>query len=375
MVDLNEYSNQIVPTCLWWPTITSKAAWDAAGTTDEERIEWARSNVVGTGPFMLEEFKRDVSITWVKNPNYWREDRPYLDGIEVQYIPDPVTARAMFEAGEVDAWNGAPAKDASELGDAGYTIQSAWPALAWCVWINTAHPDSQWQDKGVREAVEYALDKEAIAEAMGFGLYTPLKSLPPEGEWGYDPASGRAYDPQMAEQLLADAGYSTSNPLKATLLSMSDPVSVDVTTMIKSYLDAVGFEIELDPADPGRFFGTIYWTPPGPEEDLHWWISGRDTNYLQSYLRWFGIEPFTDLSYLGHTDEQAAIDERATRLVDYGEQEEIAGEAMRYLMDNALVIPVYDSPAMTIQQPYVHSTQYEQGFVRWQTEEIWMESD
>ena len=46
---------------------------------------------------------------------------------------------------------------------------------------------------------------------------------------------------------------------------------------------------------------------------------------------------------------------------------------MRYLTDNALVIPVYDPPGMVIQQPYVHSTQFKQGFVRWQTEEVWME--
>ncbi len=67
----------------------SKEAWEAGGNTDEERIDWARTHVVGTGPFMLKEFKRDVSITWVKNPNYWRKGRPYLDGIEVTIFPTP----------------------------------------------------------------------------------------------------------------------------------------------------------------------------------------------------------------------------------------------------------------------------------------------
>ncbi|MBA7680806.1 hypothetical protein ES703_89127 [subsurface metagenome] len=373
VMDLYEYSNQLVPTWGWWPVITSKAAWDAAGTTDEERIKWARTHIVSTGPFILEEFKRDVSITWVRNPDYWREGRPYLDGIEVTFIPDPVTARAMFEAGEVDAWNQPPAKDQRELSEQGYTLQSSWPALGFSIWINTAHPDSKWQDKNLREAVEYALDKEAITEAMGFGLYRPLTSLPPEGEWGYDPAAGRPYDPELAKELLADSGYSTDNPLQATLLSMNDPVSIDVCTMIKSYLDAVGFEIELDPADPGRFFGTIYWAPPGPDLDLHWWITGRDTNYLQTYMRWFSTEPFTDLSYLLHTAWQAESDVQAMAAIDLEEQEAWCGELVGYIMDNAFVIPVYDPPAATIQQPYVHSTQYEQGFVRWQTEEIWME--
>ena len=372
VMDLNAYSNQLVPTWGWWSSMYSKEAWEAAGDTEEERIEWARTHIVSTGPFTLKEFKRDVSISWEKNPNYWRKDRPYLDGIEVTYIPDPVTARAMFEAGDADIW-GAPAKDTVELMDEGYKQQSDWPALGMSIWINTGHPDSKWHDKRLREAVEYALDKEAITQAIGFGLYRPLKSLPPEGEWGYDPAAGRPYDPEKARQLLADVGYSATKPLKIKLLSMNDPATMDAVTMLKTYLDAVGFEVELDPADPGRFFGTIYWTPTTADEDLHWWITGRDTNYLQTYFRWFSTEPFTDLSYLGHTPEQTEMDKQAQAAVDPEEQAEWCKKVMHYLMDNALVIPVYDPPGMVVQQTYVHSTQFKQGFVRWQTEEVWME--
>ena len=103
--ELNEYSNQLIPTWGWWPIITSKAAWDKASGGDLEKgKEWARTHIVGTGPFMLEEFKRDVHMKWKKNPNYWRKGRPYLDGIYVRYIPDPVTSSAMMQAKEADLW-------------------------------------------------------------------------------------------------------------------------------------------------------------------------------------------------------------------------------------------------------------------------------
>jgi len=46
---------------------------------------------------------------------------------------------------------------------------------------------------------------------------------------------------------------------------------------------------------------------------------------------------------------------------------------MRNITDNALIIPLFDPPAAAMMQPWVHSTEYEQGFVRWQTEEVWME--
>jgi peptide/nickel transport system substrate-binding protein len=372
VMELNEYNNQLLPSWGWYTAQYSKEAWENAGATDEERNEWAGSHLVGTGPFVLEEFERDVSLKWVKNENYWQEDRPYLDGIEVTIIPDPVTARALMEAGDADVW-GAPAKDALELMDMGFYKQSGWAVLPMGLWPNTAVPESKWQDIRLREAVEYALDKEAIAQAMGQGLYLPLKALPWEGEWGYDPNRGRDYDPDKARELMADAGYTPDNPLPIKILSLNDPVTTDAVTMLKGFLDEVGFEVELDLADVGRFYGSIF-APPTADMDLHWWFAGgMDTNYLQTYIRWFSTDPFTNLAFLGHTDEQAEMDKQAMAAVDLAEQEEWAGKLTKYLFDNALIIPVYGVPAYVMQQPYVHSTQYTQGFVRWQTEEVWMD--
>ena len=372
VIELNEYSNQLLPSWGWWSAMYSKAAWEKASGGDLEKgKEWARTNIVGTGPFILKEYKRDSHIIWVKNPNYWRKGRPYLDGIEVRYIPDPVTASAMMQAKEADAW-GAPAREQADLLKKGFKRQAAWPALGMAIWPNTANPNSKWKDKRLREALEYALDKEAIAKALGFGFYKPLKSLPMEGEWGYDPNyNPRPYNPEKAKQLLAEAGY--PNGLKAKLLVFFTPDAKDAGTAIMQYLNAAGFQIELDVADPGRFFGTIYNTPPGPDQDMHFWMTGKDTNYLMTYMRWYSTEPFTDLSFLGHTPEQAEMDKQAQKLTDVKEQAAMTKKLMRYLMDNAMIIPVYDNMIGTIQQPWLHSTQYEQGFVRWQTEEVWME--
>jgi peptide/nickel transport system substrate-binding protein len=372
VMDLNEYSNQLVPCYGWWSAMYSKAAWEKASGGDLEKGKaWARTNVVGTGPFMLKEYKRDVSMTWVKNPNYWRKDRPYLDGIEVKYIPDPVTASSMMMAKEADMWE-APAKYQVDLMKKGFKRQGSWPALGYSIWINTANPNSKWKDKRLREAVEYALDKAAIAKALGFGLFKPLKSLPPEGEWGYDPNyNPRPYNPAKAKELVTAAGY--PNGLKAKLMVFFTPDWRDAGTAIKQYLDEAGFQIELDVADPGRFFSTVYNTPQGPDLDLSFWMTGRDVNYLMTYMRWFSTQPFTDLSFLGHYPEQAALDKQAQKATNIKQQQEWTKKLMRNITDNALVIPVYDPPAAVMQQPWLHSTRYEQGFTRWQIEEVWMD--
>lgn len=372
-MNLNKWSNQLMPDWGYWPVITSKDAYDKASGGDPVKgKEWQRANIVGTGPFILKEYKRDDHITWVKNPNYWIPGKPYLDAIEVKIIPDPVTARAAFQAGEADWW-GAPASMVADLEQMGYYRQQSWPALPWGLWPNTANPDSKWQDIRLRQALDYAINKPVIAKAIGFGIYQPLDVLPKPGEWGYDPNYPvRSYDPAKARELVAAAGY--PNGCKIKLLSMNDPVTQDIAVALKQFLDDGGFQVDLDIADPGRFFGTIYWTPPGPDQDLNWWLAGgMDSNYLQTYMRWFSTTPFTDCSYLGHTEEQKALDVEAQLIPDVEGQKAITAKIMKYLADNALIIPVYSSPAYTMQQPWVHSTQYTQGFTRWDTQEVWME--
>jgi ABC-type transport system substrate-binding protein len=379
VIDMTAYNNQMMPTWGWWTAMYSKAAWDAASGGDlETGKEWARTHIVGTGPFILQDFQRDVSITWVKNPNYWREGRPYLDGIEVTIIPDAVTARAAFENGDGDIW-GAPPLDAQELIAKGYVKQSAWPLLPWGLWPNTANPDSKMADKNIREAAEYAIDKAGITQALGHGMYKTIKALPWEGEWGYDAARGRSYDPQAARDLMTAAGYTTSNPLKVTILVTNafGPTPIDACTAIKTNLDAVGFEVTVDVADAGRYFGTAYGKTNIPAADidfLFYFAGGMDTTYLQTYIRWFSYDPFTWISFLGRTDEQIAMDQQAMAAIDIADQVEWAGTVTEYLWENCLIIPVYGSVAYVIQQPYVHSTQYTQGFVRWQTEEVWMDA-
>jgi ABC-type transport system substrate-binding protein len=379
VIDMTAYNNQMMPTWGWWTAMYSKAAWDAASGGDlETGKEWARTHIVGTGPFVLKDYERDVSITWEKNPNYWREGRPYLDGIEVTIISDAVTARAAFEAGDGDTW-GAPPLDAQELIAMGYVKQSAWPLLPWGLWPNTANPDSKMADKNIREAAEYAIDKAGITQALGHGMYKTVKALPVEGEWGYDASRGRSYDVQRAKDLLAAAGYSTSNPLKVTILVTNafGPTPIDACTAIKTNLDAVGFDVTVDVADAGRYFGTAYGKDNIPAADidfLFYFAGGMDSNYLQTYIRWFSYDPFTWISFLGRTNEQIALDKQAMAALEVSDQVELCSQVMDYMSDNCLIIPVYGSVAYVIQQPYVHSTQYTQGFVRWQTEEVWMDS-
>jgi peptide/nickel transport system substrate-binding protein len=370
-VYFKEYTNQLIQSWGWAMQRSPTAYLNATGGDAEKGKIWNRSNVIGTGPFTLKEFVRDDHISWTKNPNYWRKGKPYLDGIEIRFVPDPVTAQSLIQSGQADQWRFPPTTNQQALVNAGFKRVTSWTGLPFAIWPNTNNPSSKWNDVRLRQAIDYALDKKAITQALGKGLYKPMTQVAPEGEWGYDPNYAvRSYDVAKAKALLTEAGY--PNGLNAKLLILNDAESQDAGAAIKQYLDAAGIKIDLDVADPGRFYGSV-WGRNVPTGDLSWTFYGKDITYLLTYMRWFSSDPFTFLSYMGRPDEQKAFDNQAKVIPDAAGQKTMTEKLMKWMTDNARVVPVYEVPSVIMTAKYVHTTELTQGFVRWQTEEVWMD--
>lgn len=365
---LNDFNNQFLDGLGWVP-IYSKAAWEKAGGGDFEKSKaWARANCVGTGPFKLVEYKRDDYIKWTKFEQYWQKGKPYLDGIEVRYIPDPVTASAMLQAKQADMWYQPPVKHQAELEKKGFIRQSGF-GLPRMIYINNKSPDSKFKDKRLREALEYALNKPAIAKALGFGYYVPLTMVAPPGEWGFDPNyKGRPYDPEKAKKLLAEAGYPSG--LKLKLLAMAVGTWPEEAEAIAAHLREVGIEVSMDMADPGRFFSSIWvqgW------QDLALFLTGLDFNYLATFFRQFGPDPFANYASFERPKELIEMCRQAYHAYDEAGQKEWAKKLVRLMADECLVIPLYLAPAAYIIQPYVHTTYYKEMMVARKTYDEWMD--
>jgi peptide/nickel transport system substrate-binding protein len=366
---ISQYNNQLLYSYGWFP-ILSKQAWDKAGGGNVEKAkEWARSNAVGTGPFKLGEFKRDNYLRWVKNENYWQKGKPYLDGILVRYIPDPVTISSMMQAKEADMWTSwPPDKDQQDLEKKGFIRQSGF-GLPRVLFINNKDPNSKWQNKKLREALEYAIDKPAIAKALGFGYYTPLVMLAPPGVWGYDPDyKGRPYDPAKAKQLLSEAGY--PNGITVKMLVMAVRPWPDEAQAIKRYLDEVGITVDIDVADPGRFFSAM-WKDGWPDLLLN--LHGMDLAFLVSLHRTIGPEPMSNLASFKRPPEMSAIAEKSLTLKSEKDQKEATRQWVKNVSDEALLIPLYLVPRAYIIQPWVHTTFLKEHTVARHTGDEWME--
>ena len=149
--------------------------------------DWATVNPVGTGPFKLKQYERNVSIKYIKNPDYWDKNLPYLDEMDCIAIPDPMTQLAAFKAGDVHVLYDAKPQIVQQLAKEGYELIIC-PGTLQSIVPNTKDPDSVFTNKKVREAIEYAIDKEAIASGPGMGLYKSAYHIVLPASVDYNPA-------------------------------------------------------------------------------------------------------------------------------------------------------------------------------------------
>ena len=228
----------------------------------EARETWAMDHCVGTGPFVMKEFVRDQSITWEKNPNYWQKGLPYLDGIDYKIIPDATTSSALMQAGQADIWQNADAQAQDEMKKKGFTDQSGWAGFLYHLMPNTMDPASPLnKQRGARSGGVRSRQGRAICKALGYGIDKPIYAVAPAGEWGAGLDQGQAH---------VRSGQGQAAPGRRRLpewLPHRPPrdradrrSGTRYAEAIKGYLDAAGFKTNLDIADPGRFYGSMFGT-------------------------------------------------------------------------------------------------------------------
>jgi peptide/nickel transport system substrate-binding protein len=255
-INLKEFDNAILANAFSGKQsqIISPTAFEKNG------IDWARTHPVGTGPFKFVSYQRDVNAVYERNDNYWQAGKPYLDKLELIIIKDPVTAQMAFKAGQLHEIGALPAGPlAAELQNLGYeyvTTEQMGGAVDVLI-PSSNNPDSPFADIRVRQAVEYAINKEAVAKATGFGFAKAAYQLVSDASRYYSPdLEMRKYDPDKARQLLADAGH--PDGFKTKIIPNPYTTTKDTLVAIQQFLAQIGIDAELDMVDYGKFADHMY---------------------------------------------------------------------------------------------------------------------
>ena len=353
-----------------WINIFSPTAFKEAGNGDPEKsAEWAQRNAIGTGPFILAEFEHDSYIKYVRNDDYWREGYPYLDAIEIKYIPNASTAAAMLQAGEADIWLTGTVEEVARLADLGFKANIKSGALHYAIHFDSADPNSPFADKRVREAVEYAIDREALASMLGQGYYTPLTQMAHPDAIGYtDGYYPRPYNPDKAKQLLADAGY--ADGLATSIILPETPANRDAAAAIQGYLRAVGIDLHIDLADGARYAAAAFAQGFSGMAIGISGISPTGTGILLHY----GPNPQTfRANAFSKSPEFLAYCQEALQSYEHDKYVEAIRLAYWQDSEDAMAVPLFATPEFTAMAPHVHSDYPEISSAVWHVYRDWIE--
>jgi peptide/nickel transport system substrate-binding protein len=252
-------------------------------------IDWMRWHMVGTGPFVQTDFQRDVSLTTARNPNYYEKGYPYLDGVQLLYVSDALTAQALFKSGGADIITCYSNKMASDLRDSGYKIISQLNGAA-VLAPDSANADSPWSNVKVRQAAEYAIDKVGVTKTLGYGITLPAYQLNSSASPAYDSAlPDRVFDVAKAKQLLTDAGYPTG--FKTTIINTMTGTNRDECVAIQAAFAKIGIIADL--SFPEQAQATALLTGNQPKNSVLYNVLLQWANPNTGYNFYFGVPKST----------------------------------------------------------------------------------
>jgi peptide/nickel transport system substrate-binding protein len=256
-------------------------------------------NLIGTGPFRFVDWVPNQKFTAEKNPDYWATDAagnqlPYLDEIEFRPIVEVEQRRNALESGEINAMHTTDEdtivdlRSLAESGDANVYESEKFGEVTY-VMLNESEPP--FDNFKARQAVAYAVDFEEYNAIVGAGILTRASGPFAPGNIGHlDDTGFPEYDPERAEELVAEYEDETGLPLRFTFTNTNSAAANDQSQLVKEQMEAVGIEVEIvavdqstqiDAALDGDFQAIGWRLHPGGDPDLqyNWWKSGSPVNF------------------------------------------------------------------------------------------------
>jgi peptide/nickel transport system substrate-binding protein len=341
-----------------------------------------RQHPIGTGPFKFVEFKPNQSITLVRNPDYWKKGKPYLDGIEYRIIPDVSTRLLSFIAGNEDVYIGVTMPQLKDVrnGVPGAICDMFVANVARNLLINRDVPP--FNNPELRRAVALTIDHQAFVDiiADGQGVIGGVMQPPPEGVWGmpvYAMRNLRGYDPDVASsrvqarKIMEKLGYGPNHRLKVTVSARNiapyrDPAVVLIDQLKQIYIDA-----DMKPID------TAQWYPTLMRKDFALAMNVTETAVDDPDVAFY--ENYTCASqrnYTGYCNpELDKLIDRQSAESDNAKRKKLVWEIEKKLIDDDVRPILFYNKAANCRRPYLKglTTQVNSIYNGWRFDDLWFE--
>lgn len=202
---------------------------------------------VGSGPYSMVEWRVDEFVRYEVNEDYWGEP-PDFEEVIIRIIPETSTAVAELQAGNIDATLIDVASLPLVEGDGDlHVISASGPTI---LRVILRFDQAPTDDVRVRQAMNYAIDREALAQTFYNGRTQIPASVLPVNGLGATDREPYPYDPEMARTLLEEYGQ----PVSFTFEFSSSQLNSDLAQALAAYWEEVGIEVELVPLE-GQVLG------------------------------------------------------------------------------------------------------------------------
>ncbi|WP_193509748.1 ABC transporter substrate-binding protein [Cryobacterium sp. BB736] len=318
---------------------------------------------VGTGPFIVTDWKRQDSITLVRNDDYnsppadAEHDGPaYLDEIVWRFIPDSASRFAALQSGQVDVIDNAQPSDIAAAEGQGITdLDAPRPGASNRIELNSGK--APFDDIRVREAFIRAADVNDGIEALFFGTadrsYSVLSSvetlgLSAEEHFGIDPDAANALLDEAGWTERDGDGYRVKNGQRLSVdfpvsTNQSIPAEQSLFEQIQAAVKQVGFEVRLKPMDLSSWYSTLIgndynlvsapYTKVGPDVLRILYHSDSITPAPSGY--------FANLAQLNDPEVDALLTE-ASQVTDADERAALYAEVQELILSGFYALPLYD---------------------------------
>ncbi len=293
-------------------------------------------NPIGTGPFVFESWERDEEIVLKANNDYWQGE-PTFQEVVFRTIPENSVRIAELKSGSADLIVNVPPHQVEEVDHSpGLKVKSV-PSgrIIFVQWVTDK--EGVTSDPIVRQAIQHAVHQEDIIESILEGFARPLDQPLTEDDFGYHPGiQPREYDPNKAQELLAEHGY--EDPVLIVIDSPAGRYAMDkeVAEAIKGQLEQAGFQVDLRFNEWGVHVNKIL------EREMEGgYLIGWGSSLFDADATLYSNFHSTQRISFYENDRVDELLEQARSTLDESSRKAYYHEAIEIITDEAAVLPLY----------------------------------
>ncbi len=326
---------------------------------EEVGADAMKTHACGTGPFVVKEYIPNEKLVLEKFDGYWQEGLPYLDGQVWTVVPDPNTRSFMLESGDVDMIIDLSTSEFKRLEEIpGIKALADTSSIAYYGALDSY--DGPLTDKRVRQAINYAIDKESLIDPIFDGMVTLNKSFVlTSTSVGYYANEPYPYDPEKAKALLEEAGWVDTDgdgirekdgeKLELIFLNREgfEQGDTEVPVIWQAELADVGISVTINTVDTATFVTSL--NKPReevPDYDIIYFSTGTGSGFVRDTMKTImrcDAWPPTYWNYGWYCNpEFDALVDKADMAATQEEANEYLAEAQRIIWDDAAAIFLYD---------------------------------